>query len=276
MSETGEVAARSAKGRSHQPFATVAELAPERRANAGRPDAGLSPLCRALAGTVAYGQGLRTIKVGKNRDVLVAGNGCDCFYANHDGWLFRYKILHKGGRQIIDFVLPGDIFALQAYLFKSCLYSISTLTPASLSVIPFDRIDQVFEHDPGLSKAIFWSAAREAARLAEHLTNAARRSAYERLSHLILELFVRLKTVGLTTGMSFHVPLTQELIGDTLGLTTVHVNRTLRALRADNLIAIEGKRVTILDFEALSRLSDFEASYLGVSAGGLGAPRMLR
>jgi CRP-like cAMP-binding protein len=216
-----------------------------------------------------YVHGARTIRVAKNQDVVIAGNPYERFYANHDGWLFRYKILHKGGRQIVDFVLPGDIFALQACLFKSSLYSIATVTPALLSVIIFDKIDEVFERNPKLSKLIFWSAACEAARLAEHLTDAARRSAYERVSHLLLELFIRLKAVGLTDGMSFHTPLTQELIGDALGLTTIHVNRTLRSLRENHLIEIDGKRVTILDFEALSLLSDFETSYLGDSARAL-------
>jgi CRP-like cAMP-binding protein len=102
--------------------------------------------------------------------------------------------------------------------------------------------------------------------LGEHLIDAARRSAYERVSHLLLELLVRLKRARVTNNMSFNMELTQELIGDALGLTTVHVNRTLRLLREDKLIAIEGKRVTILDFEALSLLSDFENFYLGDDA----------
>jgi len=230
---------------------------------------------REIDGTGDHGQGVRTIRVAKNKDVVIAGNPYDFFYANHDGWLFRYKILHKGGRQIVDFVLPGDIFALQACLFKSSLYSIATVTPSVLSVIPFDKVDDVFEHDPTLSKLIFWSAACEAARFAEHITDAGRRSAYERVSHLLLELFFRLKAVGLTDGMSFHTPLTQELIGDALGLTTIHVNRTLRLLREDHLIDIVGKRVTIRDFEALSLLSDFETSYLGDSARAMRAAASL-
>jgi len=74
---------------------------------------------------------------------------------------------------------------------------------------------------------------------------------------------------GLTDGMSFHLPLAKELIGDALGLTTIHVNRALRLLRENHLVEIDGKRVTILDFEAPSLLSDFEASYLGDSARAL-------
>jgi CRP-like cAMP-binding protein len=245
------------------------ELMARRRAVAGATATSPLPVSSELHRLLECVQGARTIKARKNKDVVIAGNPYDCFYANHDGWLFRYKILHNGGRQIVDFVLPGDIFALQACLFKSSLYSIATVTPVSLSVIPFDKIDELFEQNPRLSKLIFWSAACEAARFAEHLTDAARRSAYERLSHLLLELFVRLKTVGLTEAMSFHMPLTQELIGDALGLTTIHVNRTLRLLREDHLIEIDGKKVTILDFEALSLLCDFETSYLGESARAL-------
>jgi CRP-like cAMP-binding protein len=249
------------------------------KGNIPRHETAASAISKARAGEVDgtgdYRHGVRTIRVGKNKDMVVAGNPYDFFYANHDGWLFRYKILHKGGRQIVDFVLPGDIFALQACLFKSSLYSIATVTPSVLSIIAFDKVDDVFEHNPRLSKLIFWSAACEAARFAEHITDAGRRSAYERVSHLLLELFFRLKTVGLTDSMSFHMPLTQELIGDALGLTTIHVNRTLRLLREDHLIDIVGKRVTICDFEALSLLSDFETSYLGDHARAMRAAASL-
>lgn len=208
-------------------------------------------------------------KVRKNKDVLVAGQHYETLFINHDGWLFRYKILHHGARQILDFILPGQIFGMQACLFNTSLYSVSTITDASISAIPFDMIDSIFERSPRFAKALFWSAACESAILGEHLIDTARRSAYERVSHLLLELFVRLRAVGLTDDTSFHMPLTQELIGDALGLTTVHVNRTLRSLREDKLIAIEGKRVTLVDFEALSLLSNFENLYLHETAHAL-------
>jgi CRP-like cAMP-binding protein len=114
---------------------------------------------------------------------------------------------------------------------------------------------------------------QEAAILGEHLTGTGRRSAYERVSHLLLELFVRLNRTNRGGGMTLSIPLTQELIADALGLTAVHVNRTLRALREDKLIAVDGKSITIVDFEALSLLSDFEKSYLGqFSRSAEGAP----
>ena len=205
----------------------------------------------------------------KNKDIVVAGKHYETLFVNHDGWLLRYKILHNGDRQILDFILPGQIFGLQACLFKTSLYSVATITEASLSSIPLKAIDNVFERAPTLAKALFWSALCESAIVAEHLIDTGRRSAYERVSHLLLELFVRLKLTGLTNNMSFDMPLTQELIGGALGLTTVHVNRTFRSLREDKLIAIDGKFVTILDFEALSLLSDFDNSYLGETARAL-------
>src|SRR5262249_12122589 len=121
----------------------------------------------------------------------------------------------------------------------------------------------VFDRDPALAKALFCSTMQEAAILGEHLTDAGRRSAYERVSHLLLELFVRLNTSRRSSEITLAIPLTQELIADALGLTAVHVNRTLRALRRDKLIAVDGRSITIVDFEALSLLSDFEKSYLG-------------
>lgn len=233
----------------------------------------LAPLPPSLAQRLAYndfnfGHDLKTElkNFRKNKDVIVTGKQYKHLFVNHDGWLFRYKILHNGDRQIMDFILPGQIFGLQACVFKASLYSVATITEVSLSSIPLDAIDTVFERTPILAKALFWSALCDSAIIAEHLIDTSRRSAYERVSHLILELFVRLKTADLANDMSFNMPLTQELIGSALGLTTVHVNRTFRSLREDKLIAIDGKRVTILDFDALSLLSDFDNSYLGETA----------
>lgn len=208
----------------------------------------------------------KPIRVRKNQDVIVAGRGHGCIYVNHDGWLFRYKILHDGSRQIVDFILPGQIFGLQCCLFKRPLYSVATVTDTSLSPVPLAVIQDAFDRNPAFAKALFRSAVCESVILAEHLTDAARRSAYERVSHFLLELFVRLAGVGLTDGMTFYLPLTQDLIADALGLTTVHVNRTFRSLRDDKLIATAARSVTILDFEALSLVSDFENSYLGETA----------
>ena len=245
----------------------------KRRPELPNPPSALSSLNvhKLICGDLNFEYGLQgeAKRIHKNKDIVVAGKHYETLFVNHDGWLLRYKILHNGDRQILDFILPGQIFGLQACLFKTSLYSVATITEASLSSIPLDAIDRVFERTPTLAKALFWSALCESAIVAEHLIDTGRRSAYERVSHLLLELFVRLKLTGLTDNLSFDMPLTQELIGGALGLTTVHVNRTFRSLREDKLISIDGKCVTILDFDALSLLSDFDNSYLGETARAL-------
>jgi CRP-like cAMP-binding protein len=245
----------------------------KRRPELPNPPSALSSLNvhKLICGDLNFEYGLQgePKHIRKNKDIVVAGKHYETLFVNHDGWLLRYKILHNGDRQILDFILPGQIFGLQACLFKTSLYSVATITEASLSSISLDAIDRVFERTPTLAKALFWSALCESAIVAEHLIDTGRRSAYERVSHLLLELFVRLKLTGLTDNMSFDMPLTQELIGGALGLTTVHVNRTFRSLREDKLISIDGKCVTILDFDALSLLSDFDNSYLGETARAL-------
>lgn len=203
---------------------------PDRKpSNALAPPA--SPFLGQLFGDrfmIEAGYGARSMRIQKNKDVVIAGSHYESVYAVHDGWLFRYKILHNGSRQIVDFILPGQFFGLQACLFKRSLYSVATVTEASLSTVPLGVIDKIFEKNLELSKVLFWSAVCESAILGEHLIDAGRRSAYERVSHLLLELFVRLTRAGMTEGMTFYMPLTQELIGDALGLTTIHVNRTFR------------------------------------------------
>ena len=123
--------------------------------------------------------GLKTFR--KNRDIIVAGKHYKTLFVNHDGWLFRYKILHNGDRQITDFILPNQIFGLQACMFKTALYSVATITDVSLSSIPLDAIDNLFERIPALAKALFWSSLCDSAILAEHLIDTSRRSAYERV-----------------------------------------------------------------------------------------------
>jgi CRP-like cAMP-binding protein len=212
------------------------------------------------------GSRIKSLHFARHQRVLIAGDRCTCWYVNRDGWLFRYKILHSGARQILDFILPGEVFGLQACVFGSALYSVATITPTVVSAVPFEMTDALLSRDPKVAKVLLWSAVCESARLGEHVTDAGRRSAYERLAHFFLELFVRAKRAGLADDMSFHAPLTQQLIGDALGLTTIHVNRTLRLLREHDLIAIEDRRITLLDFAALSSACDFEQSYLGENA----------
>jgi len=120
----------------------------------------------------------------------------------------------------------------------------------------------LFRSHPRLGAALFWQAGHESALFAEHLVGVGRRSAYERVAHLLLEFLVRLQQAGLADERSYALPMTQELMADSLGLSLPHVNRTLRRLREDGLILLKGARLTCLDVAALSRLAGFDGPNL--------------
>src|SRR5438477_1523038 len=125
----------------------------------------------------------RPLRWAKHEDVLLAGQPSRSIYVNQDGWFARHKLLHDGSRQIVDFVLPGEMFGLQACVFKSSLYTVTAITPGSGTLIECDKLEELLNGDASFTHALLWSALLEAARMGEHVTNAGRRSAYERLAH---------------------------------------------------------------------------------------------
>jgi CRP-like cAMP-binding protein len=198
----------------------------------------------------------------RNREIITEGRKYDVLFILIDGVSIRCRILHNGRRQILNIALPGDFIGFPSVFSERALYSVTALSECVLTPVPFSRLMSLFDRQPRLAATIFWSFACEAAMYAEHLIDVGRRSALERVAHFLLELLTRLQVIGLADERSFRMPLTQELIGDALGLSVPHVNRTLRQLRDDELVSIEEHIVIIKDVEALSALADFERSYL--------------
>ena len=180
------------------------------------------------------------------------------------GWAYRYKALPDGRRQVLNFVLPGDFIGLRAHFFGIADHSIVTLTVATISALSATEIGNLFRDFPKLAAAMTWSAAREEAMLAEQIVRLGRRNALESMAHLLLELLNRLKAVDVVNGDSFAFPVTQQLLADTLGLSIVHVNRTLRKLRVRGLVEIEDGRVFLRDIAQLERIADFEGGHIAV------------
>ena len=202
----------------------------------------------------------RTVPV--NREIITEGYKYTALFVLLEGAAMRYRVLHDGRRQVMNIILPGDFAGFPACFFERALYSITALTDTAVAAIPFARLYRLFEEQPRLAAAMFWLFSCETAMYAERLIDIGRRSAIERVAHFLLELLTRFQIIGLADDRSFRMPLTQELIGDVLGLTSVHVSRTLRQLRADGLILVQDHQVTITDVDALSALADFERSYL--------------
>jgi CRP-like cAMP-binding protein len=201
-------------------------------------------------------------KYARHREIIVAGRRCDHFFILCSGIVSRYKVLPDGKRQILDLGLPGDFIGYPSCLFDVAVNSVSSLTDVEISAVSFAQLFSLFARFPRIGAALFCASACELAIYNEHLVDLGRRSAYERLAHLILELMVRLRVAGLAEDLSFTLPLTQELIADVLGLSGPHINRMVRCLRDEGLATIEGHRVVIHDLASLSTLAGFDEHYL--------------
>lgn len=201
-------------------------------------------------------------KLARHREIIVAGRRYDHVFVLCSGVVSRYKVLQDGKRQVLNLGLPGDLIGLPSNLFDVAVNSVSALTEVVIAPVPFAKIFSLFSRFPRAATALFWSSACEGAIYGEHLINLGRRSAYERLAHLILELLVRLRSAGLGDDRCYTMPLTQELMADVLGLSGPHINRMIRNLRDEGLATIEGQRVVIHDLAALSTLAGFDERYL--------------
>lgn len=202
----------------------------------------------------------RSIRAGQ--ELISEGRRCQAIFVILDGIAIRYRILRDGQRQILNFVLPGDFAGVTSCRFDNALYTVRTLSPMVVAPIPLAKMVALLDSNPRLAAKLFWSFACEAAILGEHLIAIGRRSAQERVAHLLLELFSRLRLVGLADERSFRLPLTQEMISDALGLSIPYVNRVLHQLRDAGLVRIKDQLIVIENLEELSSLADFEHAYL--------------
>ena len=196
------------------------------------------------------------------RDIVVEGEVHEDIFLLHDGWAFRAKHLPDGRRQIFGFLIPGDLIGLRASLLEFADDTVEALTDCQISSFSFERLYDACRRHPRLMIALMWSAAREQAMLTEQIMRIGRRTAMERIAHFFLELLRRLQLVDEAGRQSLELPLTQDLIADALGLSAVHVNRTLQKLRKRGLIELGDGRLTISSIDALARLADFDEAYL--------------
>jgi CRP-like cAMP-binding protein len=200
--------------------------------------------------------------VGARIALIEEGDRPENVHAILEGFACRYKILADGERQIMAWLVPGDLCDLHVSILGEMDHSIGTLAACKIAYIPRDRIEDLTSHYPAINGALWWATLVDEGTLREWLVNMGRRPADKQMAHLFCELFVRLQSVGQTTGTSFDFPLTQDELADTLGVSTVHVNRMLHQLREDGLIMLKGKTLTILELEGLQAFAEFDPNYL--------------
>lgn len=198
------------------------------------------------------------LNVEAGTSILLQGTNSVHLYTVLAGWAFRYKTLADGRRQILNFAMPSDLLGLQGTIGDEMQHSIEALTDMTLCVFPRDKLWELYSAHPTLAFDITWLAARSEQILDDHLLSIGRRTALERVAYLLLHLFMRAEEVGLTEGNSIKFPFTQQHVADTLGMSLVHANKTLKRLYASKAIRWKGRQFEILDRGALADIAGFE------------------
>ncbi len=179
-------------------------------------------------------------------------------YTVLSGWGFRFKMLENGRRQILNFMLPGDMVGLQGSLLGEMQHSVEALSDLLLCVFERARLPELYREFPSLAFDVTWLSAKEEQILDEHLLSVGQRSAEARAAYLLLFLFSRAETRGLTRGESLALPLTQQHVADTLGLSLVHTNRVLNRLLRGKIIGWRNRTLQVMNRKRLVELAGWE------------------
>jgi CRP-like cAMP-binding protein len=187
------------------------------------------------------------------------------------GFAYRQKVVAKGARQILSIHISGDMVDLQNAVLNIADHSVQALTDLEVAMISRDAIRELTLSHPAVGLSLWYDTLVDGSIFREWVANVGRRDALTRVAHLLCEFCVRLRSAGLCEGLAFNLPMTQEQLADCTGLTSVHVNRTLKELERRGLILRDLRSVTIPDWHALIRAGDFNETYLHMSQSAASA-----
>jgi CRP-like cAMP-binding protein len=205
---------------------------------------------------------IQSVKVGHRAlpagaEIIYMGQEDAELFTLFKGWAFRRQMLPDGRRQILNFLLPGDLLGFQASLMTAAQHSIEALTDVELCVFSRRKAWSIFAKMPEVAYQLAWLGAREESLVDENLTSVGQRGARERMAGLIISLFRRAENLGLTGGASFHFPLTRVHLSDALGLSLVHTIKTWSYLRRSGFFRLQGQRLELLNPRLTARMTDF-------------------
>ncbi len=178
------------------------------------------------------------------------------------GFAYRQKLTGSGMRQIVSMHVPGDALDFQHLFLAVADHNVQTLTRADVATIPRPALRELARSHAAIGNAIFVATLIEGSIAREWVLNIGRRDARSRLAHLLCEFAVRLDVLGLSGDHGYELPMSQEQLADALGLTAVHVNRTIKSLETDGLITRNRRRISFPRWDALRDLADFSTRYL--------------
>ncbi len=179
-----------------------------------------------------------------------------------EGWACRYKILPSGSRQVLAFLMPGDSCDLHVSLLAEMDHGIQTITPALVATIERADMDAIMDRHRGVARAMYLSQLVDEGTMRAWITSMGRRTSVERVAHLMCELYVRARNIGLTAEPRLALPLSQLLLADSLGMTPVHLNRVLKELRLSGAMSLQRGSLLVGDPSKLIQIAGFDENYL--------------
>ncbi len=197
---------------------------------------------------------------GPKQDMIREGDRPGPVFVILEGWACRYKILPSGTRQITAFLLPGDACDLHVGMLEEMDHNLQALTPCVVALIPGDRMETLLEDHPAVARAMYKSQLIDEGTLRAWIVSMGRRSSIERVAHLMCELYLRSFSINSTDEVAF--PISQIVLADALGMTPVHVNRILKALRGAGAMSLKRGNLLVVDPLKLVQLAGFDENYL--------------
>ena len=196
------------------------------------------------------------------QDLIREGDEPGPMFVVLDGWACRYKILPSGTRQIMAFLMPGDACDLHIKLLAEMDHGIQAITSASVATVPRDDMQELMDSYPNVARAMYSAQLVDEGIMRAWIVSMGRRSSTERVAHLICELYLRARNIGLTGEGEFALPLSQLVLADALGMTAVHINRVLKELRLAGVMALQRGSVILTDPGRLIQIAGFDENYL--------------
>jgi CRP-like cAMP-binding protein len=234
-------------------------------------DSPLAPLVRKLESVFKLSQEERDAiealpiqqsEIKADQDIVREGDRPTRSFFVMEGVMCTYKTTGDGRRQIVNFHIPGDGPDLQSIHLTVLDISIATMTPCKVAFARHESLRELCANYPRIAAALWRHTLIDAAIFRAWMTSIGQRPAPSRIAHLMCEMFVRVRAIGLADGNTIGFPITQTEIGDALGLSTVHVNRSIQELRGQGLISLRDSTLTILDWDGLQAAGDFDPTYL--------------
>jgi len=198
----------------------------------------------------------------RGKVIISEGDKVDNIHLVLTGLATRSKTLPDGDRQLMAFLVPGDLCDIEVFVLEAMDHDIVALSDTTCVLIPADEIRSLLTESTNITRALWWSTMTDSAVLREWIVNHGKRESRERLAHIFCELLIRYRVVDGTSDDTIPFPMTQEELAEATGMTPVHVNRMLGQLRSEGLIRLDNKTLSILDFEGLKQVAHYEVNYL--------------